>query len=154
MRYDREYRRTGYDLGYGSSPYDDEYTHNLRWRYRTRYGEGTEFSPYRGGGSVGRGYGRAQDLGFSEPFRGAWDAYEVEYARRRRGSREERRRTREPRRGRRPGTSARARDRAYPYFGSAAALEAAAGYPPGESLNPEIPRHWRGPDPSYYDDEY
>ena len=160
MRYDREYRRARYDHDYGRPSYDDAFTHNPRLGYWTRYGEGTESSPYRGGGSVGRGYGRAADLGFDRPYRGAWDVREVEYGRRRQGGREDRlgrddrRRARERREGRRPGTAARARDRAYPYFGSAAAFEAASGYPPGESLNPEIPRHWRGPDPSYYDDEY
>ena len=34
-------------------------------------------------------------------------------------------------------------DGSYPYFGSAAALEAAAGYPPGGTLNPDAyPRGW------------
>lgn len=38
---------------------------------------------------------------------------------------------------RRPGTAARDYDRAYPYFSSAGAAEAAMGYPPGDTLNPD-----------------
>lgn len=150
----REPRRESLD-----SAYAEDYTRSVRWGYQTRTGRGDEDSPYMSGGSVGRGYGRAADLGFGPPPT-VEDRVYVDESDRWRGAREPGS-VRRPldasmRRGRRrrPGTANRARDPGYPYFGSAAAAEAAVGYPPGDSLNPEIPVRGRGPDPSFYDDEY
>lgn len=168
-----------YDQDYAPAAYGRDYLRNIRWGYRTRYGEGTEDSPYRSGGSVGRGYGRAADLGFEPPYtrsrQGPREAREAAYARGyERSSRNDSRsrgrggppraaygrreyargRPMRRRRGSRPGTAARSYDQAFPYFGSAAAVEGATGYPPGDTLSPEIPVHLPGPDPSFYDDDY
>lgn len=92
------------------------------------------------------------------PRRGAepgWAArYERPY-RPRYGPPEPRRdRLRRSRRPWRPGTAERDYDRAYPYFASAAALEATSGYPPGETLSPDAyPRGWR-PNMTFYGDVY
>lgn len=111
--------------------YGADYTRNLRWGYRPEYGAGSAQEPYRGGGSFGRGYGRAGYAGPHNPATPSDLEYRVE------------RRRRERRRW--PGTAARDYDRAYPYFGSAAAVEAAQGYPPDDTLTPETyPRRaWR-----------
>lgn len=135
--------------------YGGDYLHNLRWGYHRRYGTGSEEDPVRAGGSFGRGYQRAADIGareLSAPVRGrvGRGGYDREFRHdeRRHGSGED------PYRGegggrwggrgaRRPGTAARDYDRAFPYFGSAAALEGAQGYPPGDSLVPETYPHVR-----------
>ncbi|HEX7051445.1 MAG TPA: hypothetical protein VF188_14655 [Longimicrobiales bacterium] len=128
---------------YTPAAYGADFARNLRWGYHTRYGRGRYLDPYRGGGSYGRGYGRAASGGFhaARPLpRGPWRRpYE-----------------REPRRPRfrRGRTAARRYDEAYPYFGSAAAVEGAQGYPPGNSLNPDVYGAGFGPNRSYYDDEY
>jgi hypothetical protein len=129
----RKERRRQTPAAYGA-----DYTRNLRWRYRSEYGEGSRQEPYRGGGSFGRGYGRARYLGPHNPTTPAGPEYRFE--------------RRRPRRW--PGTAARDYDRAYPYFGSAAAVESAQGYPPGDTLVPESypARVWRRP--PGYDGEY
>jgi len=124
MTYRREYTRAGYEA---------DYTHNLRWRYGTVYGEGTDDSPYRGGGSVGHGYRRAADLGFRDAAPGPAERYDEAYYGRRPG-----RRRYAPRPTRRAGTAARDYGGGYPYFGSAALVEASQGYPPGDTLTPEL----------------
>lgn len=118
--------------------YGADYTHNLRWRYRTGHGQGSESDPYEGGGSYGIGYGRAWGSGPRSPRA----PYDEEYRRTRRRGR------------RRPGTAARDYDQAYPYFGSAAAVEGAQGYPPGDTLVPEThaPPEW--PPRRRYDEDY
>ncbi len=121
---------------YTPAAYGADYLHNLRWRYRARYGEGSEDRPYRGGGSFGRGYRRATDLGFRGPYAGPWPrrGYAAPYyGRHPRGVRY-RRRGPDWRRG----TAARDYGYAYPYFGSAALVEASQGYPPADTLNPEV----------------
>lgn len=102
--------------------YGADYTHNLRWGYRPGRGEGSAEEPYTSGGSFGVGYGRAGTPGPHSPSA----SYGSEYRRSRRSSWR-----------RRPGTAVRDYGRAYPYFGSAAAVEAAQGYPPGDTLVPE-----------------
>lgn len=117
--------------------YGSDYTHNLRWGYRPARGEGSSSSPYLGGGSFGKGYGRAWATGPRSPR----TPYDLEY----------RSRYRSPRRA---GTAARDYDRAYPYFGSAAAVEAAQGYPPGDTTAADTgPRRVWPPD-RRYDEEY
>ncbi len=118
--------------------YGADFTHNLRWRYRPGYGEGSATEPYRGGGSFGSGYGRAWAMGPQSPR----TPYEEEYRPARRSRR------------RRPGTAARDYERAYPYFGSAAAVEAAQGYPPGDTLVPETHPQWPWPPRRWYDEDY
>lgn len=124
------HRRRDYTpAGYGA-----DYMHNLRWRYRTRYGSGRDVDPYRSGGSFGRGYERAGDLGARSAEPGAAPRFERRapyYGRHPGGYRGA------PLR-RRPGTAARESWRGYPYFGSAAIVEAAQGYPPGGTLRPEV----------------
>jgi len=133
--------------------YGGDYLHNLRWGYHRRYGEGSDTDPVRSGGSFGRGYQRAGDRGLREPNapRRSRRGYADEYHYRERGyDSDEGPFTREGRgrwgrRGaRRPGTAARDYDEAYPYFGSAAAMEGAQGYPPGVSLVPETYPYLRG----------
>lgn len=126
---ERERRR-----GYSPAGYGADYLHNLRWRYRTGYGSGRDVDPYRSGGSFGRGYERAADLGARSAEPGPPPQAERRppyYGRHPGGYRGESRR-------RRPGTAARDYGRGYPYFGSAAVVEAAQGYPPGSTLRPEI----------------
>jgi hypothetical protein len=133
-----EYRREYTPAAYGA-----DYTRNLRWRYRTRHGEGSYEEPILMGGSFGRGYRRAGLTGprdASPPPRG----YGREYGRSRR--------FRGP--SRRPGTAARESGRAYPYFGSAAAVEAAQGYPPGDTLSPETYPRGQVPWSGRYGEEY
>lgn len=135
--------------------YGADYTHNLRWRYRSRYGEGSFDEPFRGGGSFGRGYRRA---GWAGPWsaEAGMERFEVPPVRYGFEYRPGGRRPRRFRRPyRRPGTAARDYDRAYPYFGSAAAVEAAQGYPPGDTLNPETyPPRRLVPGWSDYREEY
>lgn len=123
--------------------YGADYTRNLRWRYRTTYGEGSYPEPIRGGGSFGRGYERAGLVGPRSPRPGPPIDYDEEY-----------RRGRRRRRSRRPGTAARGYRRSYPYFGSAAAMEAAQGYPPGDSLIPDTYSRGARPSRTFYGDEY
>ncbi|HEX6941004.1 MAG TPA: hypothetical protein VF158_16415 [Longimicrobiales bacterium] len=143
------HRRRDYTpAGYGA-----DYLHNLRWRYRTWYGTGRGGDPFRRGGSFGRGYTRADDLGSGSvepgprpraptaaPYYGRHPGgYRGREARAPRGRREARAlwRGREGHGRRRAGTAARDYGRAYPYFASAAVVEAAQGYPPADTLNPE-----------------
>lgn len=102
--------------------YGAEYTLNLRWGYRPGLGEGSADEPYLSGGSFGVGYGRAGTPGPHSPP-SPWGS---DYRGRSRA-----------RSSRRPGTAARDYGRAFPYFGSAAAVDAAQGYPPGDTLVPE-----------------
>lgn len=127
--------------GLPPSTYGADYTRNLRWGYRPRHGEGSATDPYLSGGSFGAGYGRAGTPGPHSPP----TPYDEEYR--------EQVRTRSRVR-RRPGTAARDYGRAYPYFGSAAAVEAAQGYPPGDSLVPESHARpgWRTS--NWYDEDY
>jgi hypothetical protein len=118
--------------------YGADYTHNLRWRYRPGYGEGSAALPYQGGGSFGQGYGRWGAPGPQSPP----TPYGAEYLPAPRGAR------------RRPGTAARDYDRAYPYFGSAAATEAAQGYPPGDTLVSETHARRQWPPRRWYDEDY
>lgn len=119
--------------------YGADYTRNLRWRYRPGYGEGSVSEPYQGGGSFGTGYGRAWGLGAQSPP----TPYDLEYRSARRRS------TR-----RHPGTAARDYNRAYPYFGSAAAVEAAQGYPPGDTLVSETHGRRSWPPRRWYDEDF
>lgn len=139
MRYHRDYT---------PAAYGEDYLHNLRWGYHhTQYGEGDPFHPFEGGGSFGRGYQRASDLGLREPRPGPRRVrYGGDYNGGRRG------RYRRP--YRRPGTAVREYGRAYPYFASAAAVEAAQGYPPGDTLSPETYPGWVPPHRPPYDEEY
>jgi hypothetical protein len=125
-----------YHRDYTPATYGADFTHNLRWRYRSSYGEGSPPEPYRSGGSFGRGYGRTGYLGTHAPSA----PYGAEYARRRRF--------------RRPGTAARDYDRAYPYFGSAAMVEGVQGYPPGDSLTPESYPREPGPARGQYGEDF
>jgi hypothetical protein len=120
-----DYRREYTPAAYGA-----DYMRNLRWRYRRTYGRGSDTDPYRSGGSFGRGYQRAEDFGMRSADAGPRPegGYAAPYDRRHPGGYRDR--------GRRPGTAARARG--YPYFGSAAAFEAAQGYPPADTLHPEV----------------
>lgn len=131
MRYD--------DRDFTPAAYGDDYTHNLRWRYRPGRGEGTDDDPFFGGGSFGVGYGRAGGSG----------RYTSPTPSRQRMSRRNRARPH-----RRPGTAARDYDRAYPYFGSAAAFEAAQGYPPGDTLVPETHERTGWRTRNWYDEDY
>lgn len=73
-------------------------------------------------------------------------AYDAAYGPRYASAGPYRRRWRRPSRA---GTAERDYDRAYPYFASAAALEATSGYPPGETLSPDtLPR--RSPHRTFY----
>jgi hypothetical protein len=118
--------------------YGADYTRNLRWRYRPGHGAGSVTEPYQGGGSFGSGYGRAWGAAPHSPP----TPYDIEYRTERRAPR------------RRPGTAARDYDRAYPYFGSAAAVEAAQGYPPGDTLVPETRPRIPWPPRRWYDEDY
>ena len=107
----RKERRRQTPAAYGA-----DYTRNLRWRYRSEYGEGSRQEPYRGGGSFGRGYGRARYLGPHNPTTPAGREYRFEHRR--------------PRRW--PGPAARDYDRAYPYdhYRGDAAAQSEARTPP------------------------
>jgi hypothetical protein len=117
--------------------YGADYTRNLRWGYRPGHGAGSNMAPYLGGGSFGQGYGRAWITGPRSPR----TPYDEEYRPRGRSRR-------------RPGTAARDYDRAYPYFGSAAAMEGAEGYPPGDTLVPETRPRRAWPPHRWYDEEF
>lgn len=122
-------------MEYTPAGYGADYMRNLRWRYRTYYGAGTGTEPYRGGGSFGRGYRRAGDLGARAAYPGPPPrrGYAAPYYDRHPGGyrhpRGRPRRRAEPLRG--PGAG-------YPYFRSSAIVEAVQGYPPADTLNPEV----------------
>lgn len=135
---------------YTRAAYGGDYLENLRWRYRRTYGSGTDMDPYRTGGSIGRGYQRATDLGARDADPGPRPRrdYAAPYYGRHPGGYRDRSR----RDGRRPGTAAR--DAGYPYFSSAAITEAVQGYPPADTLNPEVYPPALGWGIGDYGDEY
>jgi len=130
--------------------YETDYLRNVRWDYRTGYGSGQPDDPYRGGGSFGRGYGRVGDLGARSPEPGPppRPGRSAPYYREHPGGYRGESRPREP------GRAARGAERGYPYFGSAAAIEGAQGYPPEDVLHPEAYSSTLGWDRPHYAGEY
>jgi hypothetical protein len=130
--------------------YESDYLRNVRWDYRIGYGSGESDDPYRGGGSFGRGYGRVGDLGARSPEPGPPPRRErsAPYYREHPGGYRGESVPREP------GRAARGAERGYPYFGSAAAIEGAQGYPPEDVLHPEAYPSALGWDRLHYAGEY
>lgn len=130
--------------------YETDYLRNVRWAYRTSYGSGEWDDPYRGGGSFGRGYGRAGDLGAHSPEPGPPPrrGRSARYYRDHPGGYRGESLPREPER------AERGAERGYPYFGSAAAVEGAQGYPPEDVLQPEAYPSAPGRERPRYASEY